>query len=1033
MNRFAQLLGPSSEMLVSCPDATTTARIVGLKINAMKRLPLALLLVLFATCWQQIGYATDITVTTTVDEVNGDTTSITSLLNTPGGAGISLREAVIAVNNTATGTPHRIVLPAGTYQLTIDGTGEDYPALPAVGDLDITRSGTTIEGATAATTIIQQTRPNDRVIEVNPGLVGSFVFTNKQVTIRGGRETTGIGGGGIVSGSTGNLVVITDCIFTDNQVSSAGGGAIGHAGGDLIVNNCTFTSNIAQGSGGAILFDAGTTAGPGTLTVAGCQFSSNTAMGSGGAIETAGTSGVYAISRSTFTGNQAQGVNARGGAVFNQTGTMSVTSCTLQNNQVTHTSGAGGAIGSDSGNGQNVTVSYCRLLGNSAATPANGLTLYAGGSGVMTANDNWWGVNSGPAANHVVSATASFWLQLTHTANPATITSGVGGSTTLTASFLTNSGSATISAANLSALVGVAITFGSQLNGSLSSVQSTIQSSGTATAIFTATAPATGSAIATVDSQQVTATVPIAPSVSSVSVPANGLYGIGDVLDFTVHFNESIVVTSGTPYLPITLDTGGTVQAGYVSGSGTANLVFRYTVATGNVDPNGIAVGSAINANGASLRDSESMNAILTLNSVASTAGVLVDGIAPTINISGPSPTVTVGGVVDYTVTYADANFNSSTLAIGDITLTPTSTAGGIVSVLGTGLTRTVRISGISGHGTLVISIAAGTATDTAGNAAPAAGPSTAVTVYLPPTITGTVASQAVNDNATIAPFSGVTIAFADLPAQSLTTTVSLDLAAKGAFTPASLTASGFTAAGPGTYVFNGTAAAATTAIRLLSFAPTSNRVPRGSTETTSFTISVTDGVFTPVANTTTTVITTSVNHQPTAVSDTIERFAKSSVKVSVATLLANDTDPDSDTLSITGVSSTSPNSASIYLSGTWVHYVPAAGFTGADTFTYTVSDGHSGTAVGTVTVNIKTDDSTALNQIGTIENLGPSGYRVTFGGIPGRTYTIQYTDNISHPITWHTLGTAAATATGTITFDDNPGAPLRFYRSVYP
>ena len=42
-----------------------------------------------------------VTVNTALDENNGVTTSIANLIATPGGAGISLREAIIAANNTA--------------------------------------------------------------------------------------------------------------------------------------------------------------------------------------------------------------------------------------------------------------------------------------------------------------------------------------------------------------------------------------------------------------------------------------------------------------------------------------------------------------------------------------------------------------------------------------------------------------------------------------------------------------------------------------------------------------------------------------------------------------------------------------------------------------------------------------------------------------------------------------------------------------------------------------------------------------------
>jgi hypothetical protein len=110
-------------------------------------------------------------------------------------------------------------------------------------------------------------------------------------------------------------------------------------------------------------------------------------------------------------------------------------------------------------------------------------------------------------------------------------------------------------------------------------------------------------------------------------------------------------------------------------------------------------------------------------------AALTVDSIAPSISIGAPSVGSTVVGPVTYIVTYADANFNASTLAAGNISLNQTGTANGVVTVTGTGLTRTVTISSITGDGTLGISIAGGSASDLAGNLAPAAGPSTTFNV----------------------------------------------------------------------------------------------------------------------------------------------------------------------------------------------------------------------------------------------------------------------------------------------------------------
>ncbi|SEI16964.1 T1SS-143 domain-containing protein/type I secretion C-terminal target domain (VC_A0849 subclass) [Rhizobium tibeticum] len=86
---------------------------------------------------------------------------------------------------------------------------------------------------------------------------------------------------------------------------------------------------------------------------------------------------------------------------------------------------------------------------------------------------------------------------------------------------------------------------------------------------------------------------------------------------------------------------------------------------------------------------------------------------------------------------------------------------------------------------------------------------------------------------------------------------------------------------------------------------------------------------------------------------------------ISTANLLANDSDVDGDTLSIVGVSAASAHGGTVTLNnnGT-ITYNPAANYNGKDTFTYTVSDGHGGTAIATVTVNVTPVNDAPVNSV---------------------------------------------------------------------
>jgi VCBS repeat-containing protein len=99
----------------------------------------------------------------------------------------------------------------------------------------------------------------------------------------------------------------------------------------------------------------------------------------------------------------------------------------------------------------------------------------------------------------------------------------------------------------------------------------------------------------------------------------------------------------------------------------------------------------------------------------------------------------------------------------------------------------------------------------------------------------------------------------------------------------------------------------------------------------------------------TVTVTVTPVNDAPVAVADSATVAENGTVDVAV---LGNDTDVDNDTLAVASVTQGAHGAVAINANGT-VRYKPAANYSGPDAFTYTVSDGHGGTATGTVAVTV--------------------------------------------------------------------------------
>ena len=77
-------------------------------------------------------------------------------------------------------------------------------------------------------------------------------------------------------------------------------------------------------------------------------------------------------------------------------------------------------------------------------------------------------------------------------------------------------------------------------------------------------------------------------AVTSMPVLETDTYGAGETIEVSVTFSEAVDATSNTDFV---LSVGGARRAPLLSGSGTATLVFGYTVVSSDEDTNGIWIG----------------------------------------------------------------------------------------------------------------------------------------------------------------------------------------------------------------------------------------------------------------------------------------------------------------------------------------------------------------------------------------------------------------------------------------------------------
>ena len=263
------------------------------------------------------------------------------------GNGICTLRAAVQEANASPGV-HTIVLPAGTYELVIDGPGPGGDQA-ARGDLDIL-ADVKIEGAGSEVTIIdagatddQGTRLfRDRIFQVHPEASLTLVGVTVTRGLKASADDAEWEGGAILNLGAIDLtdVRVTDSVVVEDGVSAVrGGGGIANRGGvaelrDVVIDGNSVQATPLSGTtkyGGGILNADG-----GTLVVIDSQIRSNSTQNGAGIYNAADSTAV--LEDSVVADNQAT-PGGTGGGIRNA-GSLTLSGSTVADN-FGHFSGGG--------------------------------------------------------------------------------------------------------------------------------------------------------------------------------------------------------------------------------------------------------------------------------------------------------------------------------------------------------------------------------------------------------------------------------------------------------------------------------------------------------------------------------------------------------------------------------------------------------------------------------------------------------------------------------------------------------------------
>ncbi len=990
---------------------------------------------------------------------------------------------VLNANDSGPGSLRQAVLdaiPGATITFTDTLSGQTI--LLTSGQIVVNKN-LSIDASSLANGIHIDANNTSRIFTVNRGITMAL----NSLTLANGHtvapyNTDGYGGGIFNSGT----LTLNYCTLANNKVTGGLGdvagsfgltGRVGYGGGvfnngKLTANHCTLTGNTAKGGNGGIgsgfgnAGDGGWSSGggifnSGTLTVNQCTLVSNSATGGGGGIGGGGIGG-----------------SGFGGGIANS-GTLTVSQCTLANNGATvGAGGVGYGYGGGIYNGNSLNLKNSIVCGNSSWT---------GGANIWnTPGITVSGANNLVDANALLAPLGNYGGP-TQTMPPLTGSPAIdAGNDTAASPFATDQrgdGFPRLSGPHVDIgavefqypVPGVFTADATAITSTSATLNGTVNPHGLATTVSFEYGPDT--------SYGSTASVTLSPndgtSAQNVSVALSGL-----VAHTTYHFRVVGANTAGTAYgSDATFTTANTAPtapnattAGTTGDPQTHPVTFPATDADG--DPvvinaatavSGLAVngftGTRVTFTPASGFTGNASFTYTVSDGFGGTATgtitvAVTDNDAPVVaahaNVGPVEATGASGAVVTYaagsagdnigvtSLTYSPNSGTTFPLGTTPVTLTATDAA----NLTGTGsFTVTVQdttppaISGVPADLTVAATSAAGavvtfsspTASDLVDGArtvtcVPASG-----STFPLGTTTVTCTASDTRGHSSTATF---TVTVSNNPPTDIT----LSTGSVAENRPAGTLVGTFTASD-----VDAIGAAAFTLVPGEGSDDNASFSLAGEALQTaaSFNFEVKDSYHIRVRATddgglfheqqfTITVTDVAENAAPMAAADTLDRADTTrTAKVLLSALLGNDSDADGDSLTVIAVGDAQPPGATVIVAGAFALYTAPTTTSGHGSFTYTLSDGPGGhTVTGLVTVNETSPASTSGPNHAVIAVVGDD-IVVTFLGVPGRTYRVQFREL---PGDWQDATPAIHTAApnGVFTHTDaNPNSPMRLYRAV--